>query len=292
MKRSIIFGEIEGVVEGGFFEGRKEMMPNSFHRSWGSGIDGNRNDGVAAIVLSGGYEDDLDLGDEIVYTGAGGNKSGRQVEDQTWENTGNAGLLKSMDAGLPVRVIRGSKHKSSFSPKSGYVYAGLYSVVDAWEDIGKNGYKICRFRLVYSGGNFDRNLPEYVEYELDYKIREKKRVKGTVIRVVRDSKLTRDVKALYKNKCQVCGVVIPTKRGEYSEAAHIKPLGKPHNGDDSLSNLICLCPNHHVMYDRGAFTITDDFKIIGKVIGDLTVHSKHNIDKSNLKYHRKCHGYN
>lgn len=104
MPREIIFGEITGIEEGHWFEGRKEMMPSSFHRNWGAGIDGNGTEGVAAIVLSGGYEDDKDLGDEIIYTGAGGNdrSNGKQVADQTWENRGNAGLLKSMNEGLPV----------------------------------------------------------------------------------------------------------------------------------------------------------------------------------------------
>ena len=72
MIRPIVFGEIEALKKA-IFEGRKEMMPSGFHRKWGAGIDGNAKDGVAAIVLSGGYEDDLDSGDEIIYTGAGGN---------------------------------------------------------------------------------------------------------------------------------------------------------------------------------------------------------------------------
>jgi hypothetical protein len=52
MSRKLIFGEIPGIQEGHWFEGRKEMMPNSFHRNWGSGIDGNGSEGTAAIVLS------------------------------------------------------------------------------------------------------------------------------------------------------------------------------------------------------------------------------------------------
>src|SRR4051794_36919215 len=101
MRRPIKFGEITGIKEGHWFEGRKEMMLTSFHRNWGAGIDGNGQQGTAAIVLSGGYEDDLDLGDEIVYTGAGGNDSntGKQVKDQSWENRGNAGLVVSMNQG-------------------------------------------------------------------------------------------------------------------------------------------------------------------------------------------------
>ena len=294
MPRDIIFGEIEGIEEGQWFEGRKEMMPTSFHRNWGAGIDGNGSEGTAAIVLSGGYEDDKDLGDEIIYTGAGGNdpNSGKQIDDQTWKNRGNAGLLKSMNEGLPVRVIRGHKHKSQFSPKSGYTYAGLYSVVDAWQKTGKSGFKICRFRLVYAGDNTERKSAEEIELDLDHDVREQKRTRGTVLRIVRDTKLAHDVKALYNHKCQVCGVAIPTKNGFYSEGAHIKPLGKPHNGDDSLANLLCLCPNHHVMFDKGSFSIFDNYDLLGVEYERLNVHPKHKIENANLNYHRESHGYN
>lgn len=291
MPRPIIFGEIPGIKEGDWFEGRREMMPTSFHRSWGSGIDGSGIDGAAAIVLSGGYEDDFDSGDVIIYTGAGGNHpdSGRQIEDQNWGHRGNAGLLKSMNEGLPVRVIRGYNHKSKFSPQSGYTYAGLYSVVDAWEEIGKSGFKICRFRLEYSGGNKERKTSE--EIELDYSSRNTTRKEGTIIRIIRDTKIAHDIKNLYNYECQVCKMTIVTKAGRYAEGAHIKPLGRPHNGEDNPNNLICLCPNHHVMFDKGAFSITNNFSLIGEISGALYVHHKHKLQISNLEYHRKCHGY-
>lgn len=289
MPKPIVFGEIEKIHEGHHFTDRKEMMDGSFHRNWAAGIDGNGKEGTSAIVLSGGYEDDEDHGDEIIYTGAGGNKDGKQVEDQTWENRGNAGLLKSMNEGLPVRVIRGHKHKSEYSPTKGYTYAGLYSVVDAWEEIGKSGFKICRFRLVYSGENLERQTAE--DIELDHNSREKRRAKGTILRIVRDSKIATDLKKVYGYKCQVCSLAINTSNGYYAEGAHVRPLGKPHNGDDSIANLLCLCPNHHVMFDKGSFSINDDFKLIGDESGELNIHPKHNIDSANLKYHRKAHGY-
>ena len=69
MTRKIIFGEISGIKEGQWFEKRTDMIPSSFHRNAGKGIDGNGKEGTAAIVLSGGYEDDEDLGDKIIYTG-------------------------------------------------------------------------------------------------------------------------------------------------------------------------------------------------------------------------------
>lgn len=291
MARPITFGEIEGTVEGHWFSDRKEMMPSCFHRNWGAGIDGNVSDGASAIVLSGGYEDDEDNGDEIIYTGAGGNdaNTGRQVEDQSWENRGNAGLLTSMDQGLPVRVIRGYQHKSQLSPKTGYVYAGLYSVVDAWEELGKSGFKICRFRLGYCGENNTRQTQEGIE--LNYKKTPARRKEGTVLRIVRDTKISRDLKKIYMFECQVCGIAIHTKKGLYAEGAHIKPLGTPHNGDDCIDNLLCLCPNHHVMFDKGSFSIDDSLNLLGELSGTITVHAKHKIEIDNLKYHRESHGY-
>lgn len=292
MSRPIVFGTIEGIDEGHLFQGRKDMMPSSFHRNWAAGIDGNGTVGVAAIVLSGGYEDDEDHGDEIIYTGAGGNdpNTGKQIEDQTWQNKGNAGLSVSMDKGLPVRVIRGSNHKSDFSPQTGYRYAGLFSVVDAWEEVGKSGYKICRFRLEYSGSNENRQTAEETEHD---RIKKTKQIKeGTILRIIRDTKIARDIKELYNYECQVCGHAVPTLSGRYAEGAHIKPLGRPHDGDDSTDNLICLCPNHHVMLDRGSFSIDDDLALLGALAGKLTLNQKHILNKVNLQYHRQTHGYN
>lgn len=39
MARPIIFGKIANIPEGYHFEGRREIMPTSFHRNWGAGID-------------------------------------------------------------------------------------------------------------------------------------------------------------------------------------------------------------------------------------------------------------
>ncbi len=292
MSNPIFFGEIPGIEEGHWFKDRKEMMPSSFHRNWAAGIDGNRHEGVAAIVLSGGYEDDEDLGDEIIYTGAGGNdpNTKKQIKDQTWGNGGNAGLRLSMDQGLPVRVIRGHSHHSKFSPTTGYTYAGLYSVVEAWEEEGRSGFKICRFRLIYSGLNPQRKSAE--EPKLNYSQKEKQRRATTILRIVRDTRISHEIKKLYNYECQICKHAIITPSGRYAEGAHIKPLGRPHNGDDSADNIICLCPNHHVMFDKGSFSIDDNLELIGAVPGKLFLHSKHHLNKSNLKYHRNSHGYN
>ncbi len=161
----LLFGEPHGIKEGSIFPDRKNLIIAGLHRSTMHGIDGNGNEGAAAIVLSGGYEDDKDLGDEIIYTGHGGNDpaTGKQIDHQSWNDFGNAGLVVSEIRQLPVRVIRGFKHNSPFSPKSGYKYAGLFRVVDHWEEIGKSGYKICRFKLLKESAMLEESFPEVKE---------------------------------------------------------------------------------------------------------------------------------
>lgn len=146
---NIRFGEIPGIVEGQKFASRRALIDAGLHRSIQHGIDGNGSEGVAAIVVSGGYEDDLDLGDEIIYTGHGGNDpvSKKQIADQSWSSHGNKGLVVSQSRQLTVRVIRGPHQNSQFAPKSGYKYGGLYRVIDSWDKIGKSGFLVCVFKL-------------------------------------------------------------------------------------------------------------------------------------------------
>ncbi|WP_286425141.1 HNH endonuclease [Myroides marinus] len=53
--------------------------------------------------------------------------------------------------------------------------------------------------------------------------------------------LSKKIKELYNHQCQVCGTVLEIQDLRYAEGAHIKPLDKPHNGEDILENILCLC---------------------------------------------------
>ena len=102
-----------------------------------------------SVVVSGGYEDDKDLGNEIIYTGHGGKdpNSGKEVSDQQLK-AGNLALAKNCIDGLPVRVIRGAGGDVNYSPKFGYRYDGLYYVERYWHEQGRWGFLIWRFHLV------------------------------------------------------------------------------------------------------------------------------------------------
>lgn len=124
-----VFGEVPGYPPGSEFDARKALSDAYIHRPLQTGIWGKGAEGAYSIILSGGYVDDKDYGDEIIYTGQGGRDqgTGRQVFDQTL-TLGNLALAKSHAEGLPVRVTRGHQHRSRFSPATGYAYAGLYRV--------------------------------------------------------------------------------------------------------------------------------------------------------------------
>lgn len=49
-----------------------QVSEAGIHRPPVGGIHGRDNQGAFSIVLSGGYEDDVDNGDEFLYTGSGG----------------------------------------------------------------------------------------------------------------------------------------------------------------------------------------------------------------------------
>jgi putative restriction endonuclease len=70
-------------------------------------------------------------------------------------------------------------------------------------------------------------------------------------------------------------------------------LGKPHDGPDSADNVLCLCPNDHVLFDRGGLLLSDALEILdgatGKVLGQLQMKAGHELDIAHVAYHRETH---
>jgi putative restriction endonuclease len=107
-----------------------------------------------------------------------------------------------------------------------------------------------------------------------------------VSRIVRNTARAIMVKQLHEWACQVCGIVLETPAGPYAEAAHVRPLGAPHHGPDTADNILCLCPNHHALFDLGAFTIEDDLRLSGTNDRLRTVKG-HTLNPEHLRYHRE-----
>lgn len=108
------------------------------------------------------------------------------------------------------------------------------------------------------------------------------RTESKTYRILRDTKLARQLKLLHQNSCQLCGHQIKLTNGTfYSEAHHIKPLGRPHNGPDIAGNILVLCPNHHVQLDYGVLPLN---------IENLRQHPRHNIQAEFINYHNNYFG--
>ena len=135
-----------GFIEGTNFLNRQEMSTKRIHALTQAGIWNDGSEYAVSIVVSGGYVDDSDDMESILYTGQGGRDpvNGRQIKDQELTR-GNKGLFNSMKFKYPVRVIRGFQVERG--PEKGYRYDGLYFVTSARIEHSIDGPMIWRFVL-------------------------------------------------------------------------------------------------------------------------------------------------
>ena len=297
--REPLIGEVPGVAPGTRFDTRQEAHQAEVHRELQAGICGRAETGAESVVLAGGYVDDRDEERRIVYTGAGGRdpETKRQIADQSFAletraSRWNRALAVSCDSGLPVRVLRG--HQSRHGPASGYRYDGLWRVVRYWMGPGEDGHRVCLFEMVPFEDEVRLEEPVgMAEPDQDLFVGEGEgpvdRRPETFDRIVRDPRLVLRIKELYDYACQFCGTQVATSAGPYAEAAHVRPLGRPHDGPDAVANMLCLCPNCHSAFDRGGLTVGEDGTVEG-VDGrtmQLRVKAKHGLETANLAYHRE-----
>jgi len=164
------FGPIPGIEVGMSWLFRVQISEEGIHRPPVAGIAGQAKTGCPSLVLAGGYEDDVDDGDEFTYTGAGGRdlsgnkRTAEQSSDQKLERS-NAAIARNCKAsfdfknggdagdkwrdGKPIRVVRnykGQKH-SKYAPDEGNRYDGIYKVVKYYPEKGQSGFIVWRYLL-------------------------------------------------------------------------------------------------------------------------------------------------
>ncbi|KAA1138958.1 hypothetical protein PGTUg99_031355 [Puccinia graminis f. sp. tritici] len=150
-----IFGQQVGTEVGDWWDSRMLCSQAGVHAPPVCGIAGSDGVGCYSVALSGGYEDDVDLGYAFTFTGSGGRalsgtkenpknlRTAPQSSDQEFTAM-NASVRLSCELKNPVRVIRGFKNHSPFAPESGYRYDGLYRVEKAWREAGQSGFQVCK----------------------------------------------------------------------------------------------------------------------------------------------------
>ncbi|XP_042504814.1 histone-lysine N-methyltransferase, H3 lysine-9 specific SUVH6-like [Macadamia integrifolia] len=153
-------GPVPGVEVGDEFHYRVELAIVGIHGPFQNGIESMEKDGkvlAISVVASGGYADDMDYSDVLIYSGQGGRpmsgKKQKQAEDQKLQR-GNLALKNSMDTGNVVRVTRGFKDASSSDSVNSkskitmtYTYDGLYVVEDYWTESSCYGTSVFKFKL-------------------------------------------------------------------------------------------------------------------------------------------------
>ncbi|KAJ7181693.1 PUA-like domain-containing protein [Mycena crocata] len=151
-----VYGTIPGVEVGTWWESREQCSVYAIHAPPMGGIH-NAAKGAYSVALSGGYPDDVDWGYAFTYTGSGGRdlkgtaakpknlRTAPQSSDQTFDNVFNKSLQVSAQTKNPVRVIRGYKLNSPYAPYEGYRYDGLYQVEKAWQEVGMEGFLVCKY---------------------------------------------------------------------------------------------------------------------------------------------------
>lgn len=129
--------------------------------------------------------------------------------------------------------------------------------------------------------------------EAEYVERRRREVEAQL----RNPKNVSELKALYGNRCLFCDrrIVVGVRPDRfYSEAAHVRPLGKPHNGPDQKINMILLCPEHHLQFDRGVLRINWNEGVplvTSRVSGDplegrpVTLKAPHTLDRVHVDWH-------
>ncbi|XP_054802943.1 histone-lysine N-methyltransferase, H3 lysine-9 specific SUVH1-like [Prosopis cineraria] len=142
-------GAVPGVEIGDIFFFRMELCAVGLHAPSMAGIDylgvkftQEEEPLAVSIVSSGGYEDNTEDGDVLIYSGQGGaNGSDQKLE------RGNLALEKSLHRGNEVRVIRGLKDNANPMGRI-YVYDGLYKIQHSWVEKGKSGFSVFKYKLV------------------------------------------------------------------------------------------------------------------------------------------------
>ncbi|KAK3136036.1 hypothetical protein QOZ80_5BG0427110 [Eleusine coracana subsp. coracana] len=155
-----IIGPVPGVEIGDIFFFRIEMCIVGLHAPGMAGIDyisakhvGKDETLAVSIISSGGYENDDNDSDVLVYTGQGGNSRHKEKHDQKLEK-GNLALMNSMKKKNLIRVVRSAQDPFCKSSKI-YIYDGLYQIKDSWMDKAKNGFSVFKYKLRREPGQPD-----------------------------------------------------------------------------------------------------------------------------------------
>ena len=280
----VITAPVDGVAVGAEFPSRAALREAGVHAPLVGGISGGQ-DGADSIVVSGGYEDDLDRGDEIIYTGQGGN-------DHQHRQAGRRSGMDSRQCRPRAQAVSrdsrsewfGVNTAEAFSPRRrGYRYDG--GLLRPGSLAGDREKWFPDLPLQAGSGRTPNPRP-WGPWE---------RGKATLacaspaVNYPADHQKTLPWQPGSRNytttPARYVAFALRPQEVHTQRVLTSAALGSPHNGPDAEGNLLCLCPNHHVLFDNGALLIKDDLTFEGHP-GALQTVPGHHVGKDQLAYHR------
>lgn len=281
-----MYGSLPGIPVGAIFSSRTSLYESGMHRNTRSHISVGRSEilGVESVVVA---ETTLLGGDgqnSLICMGVGGiDRSQKLVRDQ--ELTGaNLALCYNVANDVPVRVFREFEFQ--------YEYVGLFRIVSVGLVHSPDQPTVVKYHLIKNQVLELNSGTATSEFQPEEKKATQARIE--LNRIDRSLKNSNYVKQLYEYSCQICGFQVLTATGAYSEGAHIVPVGSPFNGPDVVSNLLSLCPNHHVAFDRGGIFLDDEWEVLssnGGKVGKLRIKPQHGLDIAFARQHRAIFGF-
>ncbi len=172
---------------------------------------------------------------------------GRLVKDDLWEIPGAGVLERGHSGDFLVSSLRRQAARGGFPPD-------VFHALQADE----------RLALDIAHSLLDAHFPQTRHAEVLEAVGLASRAERFVSfrRRPRDPAFSREVLAAYEHQCAVCNFAV-RMNGKYLalDAAHIK--WHQAQGPDQVANGVCLCSNHHRLFDSGAFTLSScDFRIV------------------------------
>ena len=199
------------------------------------------------------------------------------LEDRSWlmayspkagglDIAANVALLNCLEDGEPVLVLRQRTDKRSGSGSS-YLIAGLGHIerYDPGQDVfqlrGLHVEEVARY--IYSQNHLRDDLVETAvrleALENWTPLVQEERAIYQVNRLKRDAAFRDVVLSNYNYACAVTGLRFRFGTHVEAEAAHI--IGKEAHGPDDPRNGLALSRTAHWAFDRGIFTLSDDYEI-------------------------------
>ena len=179
-----------------------------------------------------------------------------------------------------------------------YSTSHTFSLTEKWHELLQDDFKVAVFYKDFKTSSVDRkekvvattidnlfnlNLYELMEFSKDDEnfpeaLKKDKtiRERGLVERLKRDHNFRKKVLPSYNYQCAVCRC----SEEKLLEAAHI--IAVKDGGSDDIENGVCLCANHHLMFDSDLIKI--DFKNLRLSHADESVQSMAWYSEFNNKY--------